>query len=462
MMIIETSREPICRSWITIHNNRPPRRSMRSVNVNRITYSNMARPRTNMTRWTVKGLSVGYIYPGRPRADGSRPAVIYIAHHSLPKTIRESINGLDFIPENRSIAEQILRDMVMPILFPELSRAKTRPDELRPVSLYELQRRFKEAQEQRNGPWTPDIKRHFGRATNWYYADLNVEAPIEFEEFRGAILARHHSARTRLAQNTHRKYFQYIMRQLEWAARMKLLPANPMEGIRTPDEILEEVRIFEWDDIKTILDYCRQRIGDEQGRRLRANQRTAKSFWLAYRLLSISGMRPIEIIRLRLTDVTDRLRVDGKRSAAAQPKIRELPLAIGQGLESTAIGAWIAELRSVLDDAIANALIHSETGYRNGYVFPWDQAASLTYDFKQVRMAVGRYDANLPMKNLRHTALERMESMGIDWLRICDWAGHNPSVRYKYYRQRLRAAAIGEAITRVARQQLLYQIGETE
>lgn len=39
---------------------------------------------------------------------------------------------------------------------------------------------------------------------------------------------------------------------------------------------------------------------------------------------------------------------------------------------------------------------------------------------------------------------------GHDWLVSCDLAGHNPAVRYKYYRRKQRASAISKSLSRTA------------
>ncbi|RTL16064.1 MAG: hypothetical protein EKK55_24930 [Rhodocyclaceae bacterium] len=114
--------------------------------------------------------------------------------------------------------------------------------------------------------------------------------------------------------------------------------------------------------------------------------------------------------------------------------------------KGTAVGDWIESVRLALEQAVALG------GFRGGdYLFPVHHSQQINEAWHRACRAVGINPEGLSVKALRPTVIEYWEAvLGIDWLVSCDLAGHNPAVRYKYYRRKQRASAISKSLSRTA------------
>lgn len=113
--------------------------------------------------------------------------------------------------------------------------------------------------------------------------------------------------------------------------------------------------------------------------------------------------------------------------------------------EGTPVGDWIREVRLTLEEALKLG------GFRGGFIFPVHHTQQINEAWHRACAGANINAEKLPVKVIRPTVIEYWETvLGIDWLASCDLAGHNPAVRYKYYRRKKRAEAISASLSRTA------------
>lgn len=407
----------------------------------------MSRPRnTKKPRWVCREApGVGYI---EERGGKARLRITYRGVY-----IRETL-PFAFIPENRQRCEALLWERIKQVLYPEL---KPPQDQLRAaiqlptaeVTLESIQRAHKAySEEVAERPWSKAIKQMFRRAANKYFASIDVSAAIDYAELRRQLLIRHKELRGELADQTRQKYFDYIRQIFRFAVEKRLLPGDPFADVQRPDvEDVEDVETVPFEYLGQVIEFFRNLATEEDRLPLRKNQKTARSWELIFRLLRGTAMRPVEVIRLKPEDVDlqSGFRIDGKRSREHKPKPRKFPLRLSEAAKGTAVGEWIEEVRETLEAALRLG------GFRGGYIFPPHHTQQINEAWHRACQSLGINAEGLPVKVIRPTVIEHWEAvLGVDWLVSCDLAGHNPAVRYKYYRRKQRAEAISKSLSRTA------------
>ncbi len=396
----------------------------------------MSRPRDpGRQRWTIRESSIGYI----DERNGKARLRIKYGSVDIRKTLPFS-----FIEENRKLGEKILRDHLMPILFPELAKATPQP-EPPPLSLAMMQVEYKRI---KGGEWTDNIKKLYKQSFDSYFNGYSIAQPFVYESFFDHLVLRNEELATRLADSTRLKRMQYVSAFCSFAVRRGWMPENPIVEIGLPDRVEpEEVAVYEWhEELDPVIGYHRERSLDMT--RNERDRRSSAMYADTFHLLRLTAMREGEVIRQKLTDIKpDLFTIEGKRTRAKIPKRRDFPLTIKPGTEDTLIGKWLQDIRDTLNRLIAYG------GFRDGHLVPWSHPAAIQRALVEAKEA-----KNIPLDDravhtIRKTALEYWETtLGIDWVAACDLAGHNPAVKFKYYRKRRRAMEIAESLSRSAEQ----------
>lgn len=215
-----------------------------------------------------------------------------------------------------------------------------------------------------------------------------------------------------------------LRRIFRFAADKGLLPGDPFAEIERPDVAdVDDVETVPFEYLDAVITYFQSLAPEEPKKRLRKDQRTAKVWALIFQLLRGTAMRPVEIIRLKISDVDLQtgFRIDGKRAREHKPKPRTFPLRLNDSAKGTAVGDWIESVRLALEQAVALG------GFRGGdYLFPVHHSQQINEAWHRACRAVGINPEGLSVKALRPTVIEYWEAvLGIDWLVSCDLAGHN-------------------------------------
>jgi len=418
----------------------------------------MSRPRSSaLQRWTLPGISIGYVHPGQKRADGSRPACITIAHRSLNRRIRITLDGIDFVPSNRQLALAKLKALVMPILYPDLTVEHESEVTLAPT-LAEMQIEYVRV---RGSDWTHNVQKLLSQSLTTFLTGYPINEPFDEGQFRQHIIARYRTIRTekQLADSTLAKRMQYLSAFIGFCIRRRWMEENIITEIGIPAlSESEDVEIYQWSALTRIIIYFRERAHDES--QLRRNQRHNRLYAEYFHLLRLTGMRESEALKLRLCDIADdHFTIEGKRSRALKPRRRRFPLTLPGTVKGSPIWRWMMRIQLTFERI--RRLIPAG-GYRGGYLFPWQHGASVSQALVTAKTRLEIVD-DLDVQAIRRTAIEMWESgLGIDWITACDLAGHSPAVRYHYYRKRERHREIAAALSRTARQSLANSSGETE
>lgn len=97
---------------------------------------------------------------------------------------------------------------------------------------------------------------------------------------------------SRLKNSTKRGIATLLRRSLKKAYQTRLIPYNPMDGVKIPKAETSEIETFTIEEMKTILTYLSQ-------------SQSTKRNYVIYSILFASGMRLGEILALQVTDVYD-------------------------------------------------------------------------------------------------------------------------------------------------------------
>lgn len=363
------------------------------------------------------------------------------------RTLRKS-TFLRWDEQNKEAALALLDQQVMGMIHPELLPKKP----IRLLLLKDAQTEFWAAREH---DLTRTQKYHYKRAFNRYFAGLDLESfVLNDDDLYAHIRDINQSIAKEIRDSTREKYLQYLRMFLDFCCQRKWLTENAVKIIGLPErEEKEDVEVFETQEIMAFIKHFQNKALDQQP--ARSDQKNAALFALNIKLLWLTAMRPGETIKMQWSHIGDNsFKIIGKRNRDKKPNIRHFPLTLGnvdprmlaEAGSVNRIEMWLAEVRQVIQD------LRAWQGRFGDKVFPWKDAAAISQALRQAKQDL-EYpeDDGRTVKTIRATAVNRWEDeLGIDWVTACDLAGHNPAVRYKYYRKKRTPEKIIAAVARDA------------
>lgn len=383
----------------------------------------MPRPRDpDLDRWQWPDL-LGYIVPYR------REGRVTYAHHHY-KTYRKS-TGLLFEPRYKAIARKLHEQWIHEILLkdrgllPEEQAARNDgPGSVVTAADLYLRAQKKTMPKNTENKFRQAIAAHFP-----------TDLPLEHDVIHEALVLSINSSS--YAPSTIRKHIVELRRFFLYCSRRRWIDRNPADLIDKPKQEERIVEVWRKDEIERIKSW------------LRKHSECTQVPWICLFLdwISVTAMRPSEILRMQWSHVSD-LELQIPKTKTGKARALTLKTTERIAREHPKRAAWQAHMREILDelrrlyDDERDRLLEQPHGAPNwveGFVWPWQELKTLRQEVKEARKALGLLDERR-IYDLRATAEDYwVWELGFGLDQLCACAGHSPAVYQKYYKRRYGA-----------------------
>ncbi|MBK6418509.1 MAG: tyrosine-type recombinase/integrase [Ignavibacteria bacterium] len=251
---------------------------------------------------------------------------------------------------------------------------------------------------------------------SFFPTDLAADADLLADHLAKA------TAQSKLNLYTTSKYLSRVKRIMRYAVGRGWLPRDPTTAVASlPYEPMTDPDILTKDEFYTLAKAVRELPISGQ-----RTPKTLEECALALTLLYLTGMRISEALRLEWKHITtERILIHGKGQ-----RLREFPL---------------SPFPLVVDCFIAISALNG--GQRKGRVFSWTSYVHLGDVMREASAVVFKDDTRRAhaisgrLHVLRASAEWHWENdLNIDFVTICDLAGHSLAVRERHYRKRHKPA----------------------
>lgn len=279
--------------------------------------------------------------------------------------------------------------------------------------------------------FTESVVKHSGanvipkyRAAFAYFL-TDFDCPLsDLEQIQNHLIARFNDSA--YAASTKRKMYLYIRKFFDWGISAGYFTRNPMRVIATPKvKAKPDNEHLPFEEIHAIIEWLREHPN-----------RACRDVADAVELLSITGMRISEALRLRVSDIReDHVLIHGKGGVDRVFPLSPFPV--------------VADLLRRRIEQIKNF----KTLSGSEYIYPWRNRANVERHYILACQALGidrtkRYGSQMMnLHSLRVAAGYYMETvMRLDDRTICDLLGHSLAVRERSYRKKLSPAELTKRI----------------
>lgn len=384
----------------------------------------MSRPRDNeKPRWVSKLYAIGYV------VEMNGNAYTRIAGQRRLCTIPVKIGNrmvmapLRFTPENKKAAIEILETRIRETINGESAPVVTHLPTVR--TLFQAMEEFLQSPRYMNAG--KHVQKVYDTAFGYY---VTRDMPLDDNEVLHLIERR--EVECDLATSTRAKYLTRLRQFFDYCINKKWLTANPVRIIGIPSvPRREDALIYTQEEFTAVIDYFVQRPD-------------LKEYELAFRLLWLTAMRSVELLRMSRGDfifdsesgrVTG-LRIHGKK-VNGQERMRVFPLSAPGDPD------LFPEVRKVVEE-----LLDWHDGQKRQRIFRFQNSSMMQQSWMRAKV-----EAGIPVGDGRavHTLRASREWIWENvWMMdpgvFCDLAGHSRSVWEKHYRKRRQQDEIAAAV----------------
>lgn len=326
---------------------------------------------------------------------------------------RNHAPGIPFAPEYKADVITLYEAWVRSLKNPQ----PVAPAAVQRIDAPDLFSAVNQFERERFSGMTLATQKLYSRATSYY---LRHHLPIDYTALKDDLVERNNQAASdthpdRLAQNTRRKYLDYLWLFYEWVIEKGWLTENPVRAVGKPKKKKKaDVFVYTRDEIALICEDLRSQPGQED-------------VALLVELLSLAGLRISEALGLRWMDILPNgLRILNAKGA----RPRTISLKMIPGLSDV-----LKRLKKLMDHYDK----HPPGGRRRRSppenIFWWTDATKPRTFFNESKARLGLDWGGRVLHTLRGSAEYWWEfTLGMEERTICDIAGHSSGTRNEYYR----------------------------